>query len=484
MLNEKEAKIPGVAYLITLFTAMVSLSMRAPAIYAQPANLETLSDTSYFKTGEDDWNLVESVLHDDPASLLFLLKRGASPNARAEGGMTALMLAAEGGDTTIIKLLILNGADLELTHVENTTPLLAAVLNRQFDAAHMLLKMGADPDHRDFYGGNPLIYTAALNDYAMADLLLFFGASHNLTDRDGNSALMTAVCLGQLECADILLQNSCPPDPKDKKQNTPLMVAAQQDNVEMTSLLLEYQADTKITNHQNYTPLAHAIRCGSLESFRILVDSGASVHHLISRNQNLYDLAVRQQQKEIEQLLKSNGATPTPHPDFSEFGLGWGNSFGHREHMMQVRMWLLDRKFGYFIETGVDFRPTLRTIQVEQNDTLIHQYREQRWIWTHGVGRYLTLIRDASGVEYGFYAGLYGMLSFPHYLGISERPGVEYNLVPSGGLFFRGKMAGLKAGAERYTFGTLLEGKWKANITLYLRIPVKQSTYEFKEISY
>ena len=484
MSNEKAVNISGVAYLITLFSAVISLSMRTPAIYAQPAGAETLSDTSWFKTGEDDWNLVESVLHDDPATLLFLLKRGASPNARAEGGMTALMFAAEGGDTMIIKLLVLNGADLELTHVENTTPLMAAVLNRQFDAAHMLLKMGADPDQCDFYGGTSLIYAAAMNDYEMADLLLFFGASHNLTDRDGNTALMTSVCLGHLECADILLQNSCPPDSRDKKQNTPLMVAAQQDNVEMTSLLLEYHADTKLVNHQNYTPLAHSIRSGSLESARILVDSGASVHHAIRKNQNLCDLAVREQQKEIGQLLKSNGATPTSHPDFSEVGVAWGNSFERHEYMMQVRMWLQDLKFGYFIETGVDFRPIIRIVQVEQNDTLIHQYREQRWIWTHGAGRYFTLVSDGSGVEYGFYGALYGMLSFPHYLGISERPGVEYNLVPSAGLFFRGEMAGVKAGAERYRFGTLLEGRWKANITLFIRIPVKQSTYEFKEIAY
>ncbi|MEN8155344.1 MAG: ankyrin repeat domain-containing protein [Bacteroidota bacterium] len=478
------AKTAGVIYLIILFIAPVSLSMRAPAIYAQTASPSTLSDTSYFKAGEDEWNLVESVLHDDPAAVLFLLKRGASPNARAEGGMTALMFAAEGGDTTIIKLLVLNGADLELTHVEKTTPLMVAVLNRKFDAAHILLKMGADPDHRDFYGGTPLIYAAAINDYAMADLLLFFGASHNLTDRDGNTAMMTAVCLGQLECADVLLQNSSPPDSKDKKQNTPLMVAAQQDNEEMTSLLLEYRANTELVNSQNYTPLAHAIRSGSLESARILVDSGASVDHSIRKNQNLYDLAIRHKQKKIAQILKSNGATPTPYPDFSEFGLGWGNSFGTREYMMQVRLWLMDRKFGYFIETGVDFRPAYRIVQVEQNDTLIHQYREQRFIWTHGVGRYFTLIMDNSGVEYGFYGALYGMLSFPSYRGISEHPGVNYSLVPSAGLFFRGEMAGMKVGAERYRFGTLLEGRWKANITLFLRIPVKQSSYEFKEISY
>ena len=99
----------------------------------------TLTDTSYFKSGDDEWNLVESVLRGKPASVLFLLKRGVSPDARAEGGMTALMYAAERGDSMLVKLLVLNGADLELTHVENTTPLMVAILNQQFGAAHQLL---------------------------------------------------------------------------------------------------------------------------------------------------------------------------------------------------------------------------------------------------------------------------------------------------------------------------------------------------------
>jgi len=152
--------------------------------------------------------------------------------------------------------------------------------------------------------------------------------------------------------------------------------------------------------------------------------------------------------------------------------------------MMQVRVWLQDMKFGFFAETGYDIRPISRTIQVGVNDTLIHQYRENRSAWVHGAGKYFTLASDATGIEYGFYAGLYGMLSFPTYRGISESPPARYSLIPSAGLFMKGKMAGIKAGAERYTFGTLNEGRWKMNITLYLRMPFKKSTYEFKEIGY
>ena len=484
MSDAKVDNTSKLTYFIFLLAGLACLPAREPMVYAQPANLQAPADTSYFRTGEDNWNLVESVLRGEPANTLFLLKRGADPNAIAEGGMTALMYAAEGGDTMQVKILVLNGADLELTHVENTTPLIVAILNRQFDAAHLLLKKGADPDHRDEYRGTSLIYAAAMNDYRMADLLLYFGATDSLKDGDGNDAMMTAVCLGHLETTHVMLQNGLSPDSRDQKLNTPLMVAAQQGNVEMVSLLLEYGAGTGQVNQQKYTPLAHAIHTRHPETARILVDSGSNVGHVISRNQNLYDLALQQRQKEIQKILKSKGAGPTPRPDFSEFGLGWGNSFGNGEHMMQARVWWLDRKFGFFAETGYDIRPTSRTIQVGINDTLIHQYRENRSAWIHGAGKYFTLAKDGTGIEYGFYAGLYGMLSFATYRGISEPPPVKYKLVPSAGLFMRGKMAGLKAGTERYTFGTLQEGRWKVNITLYARIPYNQRPYELKEVGY
>lgn len=485
MSSAKVDKKNFTAYIIPWLSVVVCLLTGMTGMYAQTAIPEAQTDTSYFKPGEENWNLVESVLRSEPDHVLLMLKRGADPNARAEGGKTALMYAAERGDTMIVKLLVLNGADLELTHVENTTPLMAAVLNQQFDAAHMLLRRGADPDHKDDFGATSLIYASAMNNYMLADLLLFFGASDSMVDRDGNNAIMTSVCLNFMETTHVLLLNGTPPDARDKDQNTPLMIAAQNGNMEMISLLLEFHAEPELVNNQNYTPLAHAIRAGHIQAAQILVDSGgANVHHPIRKNQNLYDLAVQQNRKEIIKLLKSKGAGPSPRPDFAEFDVGWGNSFGNGEHMMQARIWWLDQKFGFFAETGVDVRPTLRTIQVEKNDTLIHQYRETRTAWTHGAGKFFTLLTDKTGIDYGFYTALYGMLSFPKYRGIADGPPAKYNLVPSAGVFLSGQMAGIKFGAERYSFGTLYERPWKMNICLFVRIRYKQSTYAYKEISY
>lgn len=441
-------------------------------------------DTSYFRTGEDDWNLVEAVIRNDPGSVLFLLNRGADPDAAAEGGMTALMYATDMGDSLLVGLLVANGADLELTYVENTTPLLVSVLNQHFGITHYLLQKGADPNHKDAVGGSALIYAAALNDYRTADLLLFYGASDTITDRDGNTALMTAVFFGHLETADVLLQNGVSPMQPDKKGYSPLMVAVQQGNTELIKLLIEYGADLEQTDIHNYTALAHAIRFGQTEAAQQLIAQGARVDHRISPDRNLYDLAAIENQKEILKLLKEKGTGPIPRPDFSVFHAGWGNSFNGSEHMMQVRFTWMDRKFGFFAETGFDFRPVYRMVQVEGEDPFIYQYREFRGCWTHGAGKQFRLLRDPSGVEYGVYGALYGMLSFGSYRGWEKGSGAHYSLVPAAGAYMQGRLAGLKAGTERYRYGTLHEQSWKFNITLFLRIPFRNPARLTKEIIY
>jgi hypothetical protein len=152
--------------------------------------------------------------------------------------------------------------------------------------------------------------------------------------------------------------------------------------------------------------------------------------------------------------------------------------------MMQVRLSLVDRKFGLFAETGIDFRPIYRKVQVEVDETLIRQYRESRWAWTLGGGKNFSLFHDQSGLEYGAYGSLYGMLSMPAYRGVKDHPRVNYTMALSAGLFLRGDIAGIKAGAERYTYGTLLEGPWKMNITLFVRIINHKKQNVRKEIVY
>ncbi|MFZ5941182.1 MAG: ankyrin repeat domain-containing protein [Bacteroidota bacterium] len=427
-----------------------------------------------------DSALLDATIMQQSDSLLELLNSGANPDAASSEGITALMYASEAGNTEIMKILILNGAGIETTFFEGATPLLFAIRNNQFDACQLLLEKGANPDVRDHFGISPLLYAAAQNSYQLSDLLIYFGADKEIADRDGNSALMTAVCLGNIETADVLLQNGLNPEHADKNGNTPLIVAAQYGDTAMIRLLADYGADINAVNKTGDSPLSAAVKYNFPDAARLLIEKGADTGYKINAFRNIYDLARESGCKDCLQTLDSMGARPLPMPDFSEIDLIWGNSFGTNEYIMHTRLSLVDKKFGFFFETGFDFRPSAQKIQIEINELLNVQYMEKRFGWSHGIGKYFTLFSLPGGGKGGLYLSLNGYLSFSSYRGFDQRPPVKYTLIPSAGLMAEWKYMGFSAGIDRYQFGTLYEENWKMDIKAFIRIS-KQTFFNDKK---
>ena len=70
-----------------------------------------------------------------------------NPPVSAKGGMTALLHAARQGYIPSAEALLDGGADINKAQTgDNTSPLLTAIINGQFDMAMMLIKRGADPN--------------------------------------------------------------------------------------------------------------------------------------------------------------------------------------------------------------------------------------------------------------------------------------------------------------------------------------------------
>jgi ankyrin repeat protein len=80
------------------------------------------------------------------------------------GGMTALLHAAREGHVETVRALLDGGADIDQVSADNTSPLLMATLNGQFDVALLLIERGADPNIRSSTEGSSPLF-AVLNTH-------------------------------------------------------------------------------------------------------------------------------------------------------------------------------------------------------------------------------------------------------------------------------------------------------------------------------
>jgi ankyrin repeat protein len=79
-----------------------------------------------------------------------ILEKGADINeVRASDGMTALMVAIANGNDSAVKMLIDNGADVDLPMLNGVTPLMVAVKRQDLEMVRRLLKNGANPLIKD-----------------------------------------------------------------------------------------------------------------------------------------------------------------------------------------------------------------------------------------------------------------------------------------------------------------------------------------------
>jgi ankyrin repeat protein len=78
-----------------------------------------------------------------------------------QGGMTALLFAARGGNRDAVEVLLSKGADInQVADGSKTSPLLIATMNGHFDLANRLLELGADPNSASEPAGVTPLYAA------------------------------------------------------------------------------------------------------------------------------------------------------------------------------------------------------------------------------------------------------------------------------------------------------------------------------------
>jgi uncharacterized protein len=136
----------------------------------------------------------------------LLLKKGTDVNSRDSTGSTALMCAAGYGHLDIVRLLIDNGADVNLMKPGYVTALGIAESNHRTEVVRYLyaLGVGSEVDARDKYGRTALILAARQGCSDSVREILRKGADVNAKLSSGETALKLASQYGHNQIVELL----------------------------------------------------------------------------------------------------------------------------------------------------------------------------------------------------------------------------------------------------------------------------------------
>ncbi len=180
-----------------------------------------------------------------------LPKEGDNEPPRPEGGFTALLHAAMGGNLDTVKVLLAGGARIDEQAADGVTPLMAAVIKFREPVALHLIERGADVNAAE--AGYTALHCAALTGQSgVAKALLARSA-------DPNARLQMPL---RMQSVFVPYNPELQAGRLDQVGATPFMLAAKAVDVDMMRLLLTSGADSGRTSDSRTTAMMLASGLG------------------------------------------------------------------------------------------------------------------------------------------------------------------------------------------------------------------------------
>ena len=129
--------------------------------------------------------------------------------AVGEDGSTPLQRSVQYGHQQLTKVLVEQGASVDLADNYGWAPLHYAAMNGKEDAVSFLLEKGADVDRKAHQGETPLHWAVNNNQEKTAVLLVRHGARLNALDDLGRTPLDIAVKMGHASLQRTLREAGC-----------------------------------------------------------------------------------------------------------------------------------------------------------------------------------------------------------------------------------------------------------------------------------
>lgn len=227
---------------------------------------DTDSDNSYFSYCTSP--LMSATERKNVSLVKLLLANRADPNLTCKNGKNALRNAIKNGNGEIFDLLITSGADVKAVDNNGETNLMYAVQHEDTAAVKKMIEMGIPVNTRNKQGSTALMI--AVSNGSMysrlhkVKLLLKAGADPNVV----NDQKFTNSSGYQFQRCETALINVAADADLDSVQNTPLSII---------DLLIANKTDVNFTCQNGQNALLRAIYNGQVKGVKKLLDAGADV---------------------------------------------------------------------------------------------------------------------------------------------------------------------------------------------------------------
>lgn len=321
-----------------------------------------------------------------------------SVSTKDQTGRTPLHWACRGVHFEILKYLVENGADVNATDNNNVAPLLSLVTRSHIEGIGYLLTHKADVNIKSTNNFTPLHYASGSGNLTLVKLLLDHGADHSVKAANGDTPLVLAVNSGSKDIIDLLLDKGADYYSEDIRSMSMLQQSARNGHYKLFRRIVEKEGDYLFADKgKNMWTMLDAVTGGSIEIVNLLVDKkvpvekkadiygwtllhyaankgrlemveylsrkGIDINKRTRAGETAYNLAERNGNKEVRDLLIKLGAATDP----VKFPVLRGKYLGQKEPGMKPEIFA----------PGIISRPDMKelTLTFSPDDQEIFFYR-------------------------------------------------------------------------------------------------------------
>ncbi|KAL6820195.1 hypothetical protein J3E69DRAFT_341379 [Trichoderma sp. SZMC 28015] len=297
----------------------------------------------------DLW-LIQAAKNGQKDITKMLLENGADVNIQDPDGQAPLWWAASEGQKEIALLLLENGADIEIMDSMGQTPLWIAAEMEETSMIELLVTKGADIDTTGGYEGRTIVQEAVFCDEeSMVKLLIELGADINATGFYGRTALQEAVIERREPMAKLLIELGADTEVKEKDSKASVLwLAADRGMVAIVKLLINLGANVNAKGGtKGLTPLSWAVQIADATIVKLLVELGADIEaksgHLGLTPLSL--AALNKQEGMVKLLIELGADIETKDEQYGVPPLWWAVMGGHEGSVRLLVNMGADTKF-------------------------------------------------------------------------------------------------------------------------------------------